>query len=112
MSLALRALAATAVLALAQPGLASDVRWLTQTQPQNAQYPTESAAIAAATAAGFTVNRNEFQVLGLNLADALRMASLAPAHALGERLLGAILPGATPNIILMDELTGEVTPAE
>ncbi len=75
MSLALRALAATAVLALAQPGLASDVRWLTQTQPQNAQYPTESAAIAAATAAGFTVNRNEFQVLGLNLADALRMAS-------------------------------------
>ncbi|MBL9059564.1 MAG: TRAP transporter substrate-binding protein [Mangrovicoccus sp.] len=75
MSLALRALVATAVLAAAQPGLASDVRWLTQTQPQNAQYPTESAAIEAATAAGFTVNRNEFQVLGLNLADALRMAS-------------------------------------
>ena len=45
MSLALRALVATAVLAAAQPGLASDVRWLTQTQPQNAQYPTESAAI-------------------------------------------------------------------
>jgi TRAP-type C4-dicarboxylate transport system substrate-binding protein len=55
--------------------LASDVRWLTQTQPQNSQFPAESAAIEAATAAGFTVNRNEFQVLGLNLADALRMAS-------------------------------------
>lgn len=75
MSLALRALVAASALVLAQPTLAADVRWLTQTQPQNAQYPTEAAAIEAATAAGFTVNRNEFQVLGLNLADALRMAS-------------------------------------
>ena len=75
MSLALRALVAASALVLAQPTLAANVRWLTQTQPQNAQYPTEAAAIEAATAAGFTVNRNEFQVLGLNLADALRMAS-------------------------------------
>ena len=75
MSLALRALAAVSLLVASQPALATDVRWLTQTQPQNAQYPTEIAAIEAATAAGFTVNRNEFQVLGLNLADALRMAS-------------------------------------
>jgi TRAP-type C4-dicarboxylate transport system substrate-binding protein len=76
MSLSLRTIAATAAaLALAQPTLATDVRWLTQTQPQNSQFPAESTAIEAATAAGFTVNRNEFQVLGLNLADALRMAS-------------------------------------
>lgn len=75
MSLSIRALVAGAALCLAQPALATDVRWLTQTQPQNAQFPAEAAAIEAATAAGFAVNRNEFQVLGLNLADALRMAS-------------------------------------
>ncbi len=67
--------AAAAALCLAQPAFATDVRWLTQTQQQNAQFPVEGAAIEAATAAGFAVNRNEFQVLGLNLADALRMAS-------------------------------------
>jgi TRAP-type C4-dicarboxylate transport system substrate-binding protein len=66
---------AAALVCLAQPTLASDVRWLTQTQQQNAQFPIEGAAIEAATDAGFTVSRNEFQVLGLNLADALRMAS-------------------------------------
>jgi TRAP-type C4-dicarboxylate transport system substrate-binding protein len=75
MSTALRTLAAAAALVAAQPTLAADVRWLTQTQQNNAQFPIESAAIEAAAAAGFTVNRNEFQVLGLNLADALRMAS-------------------------------------
>lgn len=49
--------------------------WLTQTQQQNAQYPIESKAIEAVTGHGVTVTRNEFQVLGLNLADALRLAS-------------------------------------
>lgn len=74
MSITLRALVAATAFVIAQSASAQDVRWLTQTQPNNAQYPTEIAAIEAATAAGFTVNRNEFQVLGLNLADALRMA--------------------------------------
>lgn len=75
MSFAFRAVIAAAALAAAQPALAQDLRWLTQTQAQNAQFPTESAAIEAATAAGFAVTRNEFQALGLNLADALRMAN-------------------------------------
>lgn len=69
------ALAAAAVLALLEPAAAQSARWLTQTQQQNAQYPAESAAIAAVTAGGVAVTRNEFQVLGLNLADALRLAS-------------------------------------
>lgn len=69
------ALAATAVLLIgAAPAHAQSVRWLTQTQQQNAQYPIETAAIEAARAAGFTIDKNEFQVLGLDLADALRMA--------------------------------------
>lgn len=75
MSLTLRALVAATAVFSALPAFAQDVLWLTQTQQNNAQYPTEIAAIDAATAAGFTVNRNEFQVLGLNLADSLRMAS-------------------------------------
>ncbi len=74
MRTALRPLAvAFALAALAQPAAAQALRWLTQTQPQNAQFPIESAAIDAAKAAGFAVERNEFQALGLNLADALRM---------------------------------------
>jgi TRAP-type C4-dicarboxylate transport system substrate-binding protein len=65
-----------AALALvAAPASAADITWLTQTQQTNAQFPVESAAIAAITAGGNTVTRNEFQVLGLNLADALRLAS-------------------------------------
>lgn len=75
MSLTLRALVAATAVFAALPAFSQDVLWLTQTQQNNAQFPTETAAIDAATAAGFTVNRNEFQVLGLNLADALRMAS-------------------------------------
>jgi TRAP-type C4-dicarboxylate transport system substrate-binding protein len=74
-SLLRTALATATLLAACSPGLAQNVRWLTQTQQQNAQYPAESAAITAASADGFTVQRNEFQVLGLNLADALRLAS-------------------------------------
>ena len=67
-------LGAAVVFAACQPAAAETVRWLTQTQSQNAQYPIEMAAIDAATKAGFTVERNEFQALGLNLADALRLA--------------------------------------
>ena len=70
-------LAVAAAVAVAATGQAAaqNIRWLTQTQQQQAQYPAEAAAIAAVTADGFTVQRNEFQVLGLNLADALRLAS-------------------------------------
>jgi TRAP-type C4-dicarboxylate transport system substrate-binding protein len=73
-----RCLAAAAAVALsffAQPSLAQTASWLTQTQAQNAQFPIEAKAIEAITADGVTVTRNEFQVLGLNLADALRLAS-------------------------------------
>ncbi|MBJ3778017.1 TRAP transporter substrate-binding protein [Acuticoccus mangrovi] len=56
------------------PGMAQNVRWLSQTQQQQAQYPAEAAAVEAVGAAGFAVDRNEFQALGLNLTDALRLA--------------------------------------
>ena len=72
----LRPLLAAAVLFAAhQPGLAESMTWLTQTQQQNAQYPIEMKAIEAIKADGMEITRNEFQVLGLNLADALRLAS-------------------------------------
>ncbi|MFA6968080.1 TRAP transporter substrate-binding protein [Bosea sp. (in: a-proteobacteria)] len=66
--------AVAAFIACIQPGAAQSVRWLTQTQQQQAQYPVEIAAIDKAKAGGLAVERNEFQVLGLNLADALRLA--------------------------------------
>jgi len=65
---------AAALLGCSQPGFAQSVRWLTQTQQQQAQYPAEIAAIDKAKAGGLAVERNEFQVLGLNLTDALRLA--------------------------------------
>lgn len=67
-------LVAAGLLAGIQAASAENIRWLTQTQQQNAQFPLEAAAIATAKTAGFTVDRSEFQVLGLNLADALRLA--------------------------------------
>jgi len=76
MKFLVRLAVATAVtVAAIGPAAAQNVRWLTQTQQQQAQYPAEAAAIAAVTADGFVVQRNEFQVLGLNLGDALRLAS-------------------------------------
>lgn len=66
-------LAAAAGLALTAPAEAQSLRWLTQSQESAAQYPAEIAAIEAAGEAGFEVTRNEFQVLGVNLADALRL---------------------------------------
>lgn len=67
--------AALAGLALTGQAEAQTARWLTQTQQNNAQYPAEIAAIDKVKAAGIAVERAEFQVLGLNLADALRLTS-------------------------------------
>lgn len=66
--------------ALALPASAESLRILSQAQPQNAQYPAEVAAIEALKAADFTVERNEFQVLGLKLDDALRMVGTGAFH--------------------------------
>ncbi len=71
-------LAATAIggiVALAATAEAQSMRLLTQNQEQRAQYPAEAAATEALTAAGFEVSRNEFQALGINLADGLRLLS-------------------------------------
>ncbi len=74
MKMVSRALVASSLLVLtASPGWAQSVRWLTQTQQQNAQFPAETAAIDKVKAGGIAVERNEFQVLGLNLADSLRL---------------------------------------
>ncbi|WP_153769563.1 TRAP transporter substrate-binding protein [Labrenzia sp. CE80] len=63
-----------AALLAAMPAFAADISWLTQSQQQAAQYPVEMEAINTLDGEGFTINRNEFQALGLNLADALRLA--------------------------------------
>lgn len=73
----LSALLAAAALALL-PAVAhaqTAVRWLSQTATVNAQYPLEIATMERITGAGtnLKVDRSEFMVLGLNLADALRL---------------------------------------
>lgn len=82
-------LAASISIATAFAAQANDVRWLTQTQENNAQFPIESAAIERATEAGFTVQRNEFQVLGLNLADSLRLVGTG-AFQLATTQIGSV----------------------
>ncbi|WP_333834369.1 TRAP transporter substrate-binding protein [Rubrimonas sp.] len=49
------------------------VRWLSQSQAASSQYPVEAASIEALGAAGFRVDRSEFQALGINMADGLRL---------------------------------------
>ncbi len=59
----------------AQHADAQSISWLSQSQQLSAQYPSEIAAIEAINGDGFSVQRQEFQILGINLADALRTAS-------------------------------------
>lgn len=54
---------------------AESLRLITQSDPGKAQYPAEIAASEALKGSGFTVTRNEYQALGVNLADGLRLIS-------------------------------------
>lgn len=49
------------------------VRWLSQSQAVSSQYPVETASMEALNAAGFAIERSEFQALGINMADGLRL---------------------------------------
>lgn len=82
-------LAASTCLVAQGAAQAETIRWLTQTQEQNAQFPVEAAAIKRATDAGFTVEKNEFQVLGLNLSDALRLVGTG-AFQLATTQIGSV----------------------
>lgn len=54
---------------------AESLRLITQSDPGKAQYPAEIAAAETLQGDGFTVTRNEYQALGVNLADGLRLIS-------------------------------------
>jgi len=50
------------------------VRWLSQSQQLSSQFPIESAAMERmSTALNLRIERSEFQTLGINMADALRL---------------------------------------
>lgn len=68
-------IAATAVVCVAANANAQSMRLITQNQEQRAQHPPEASAVAALTEAGFDVNRSEYQAVGINLADGLRLLS-------------------------------------
>ena len=54
---------------------AQDMRILTQNQEGRAQFAPEMAGMDALGASGFTVARSEFQAVGIDLADGLRLLS-------------------------------------
>jgi TRAP-type C4-dicarboxylate transport system substrate-binding protein len=69
--LAAATLAISAGAAMAQ----TPVRWLSQSQQASTQYPIEAAAMERMAAAlNVRIDRSEFQSLGLNMADAFRLA--------------------------------------
>ena len=69
------ALAAGIALACGAAAQAQDMQFVSQNQEGRAQNPPEMEAMAALDEAGFEVSRREFQALGLDLADALRLVS-------------------------------------
>lgn len=60
---------------VATSGSAQDMRILTQNQEGRAQFVPEMAGMDALSASGFTVARSEFQAVGIDLADGLRLLS-------------------------------------
>lgn len=73
--LATAATAIGSVLILAAAAEAQSMRLITQNQEQRSQYPAEAAAVTALDEAGFEVGRSEYQAVGINLADGLRLLS-------------------------------------
>lgn len=67
------ACAALMVALTTQTVSAQQISWLSQSQPQSSQYPIEIATIEALNAEEFSVLRNEFQALGISMADGLRL---------------------------------------
>jgi len=50
------------------------IRWLSQSLASSAEFPIETAVMDAIRADGFTVERSEFQALGISTTDGLRLA--------------------------------------
>ncbi|WP_270934285.1 TRAP transporter substrate-binding protein [Falsiroseomonas oryzae] len=73
-----RRLAAAALALTLSAGVAiaqTPMRWLSQSQQVSTQFPIETAAMERmGPAANLRIERSEFQTLGLNMADALRLA--------------------------------------
>jgi TRAP-type C4-dicarboxylate transport system substrate-binding protein len=70
---ALPALSLAAIVAAGAVNAQTPIRWLSQSQAISSQYPVENVAMAAIDAEGFAVERSEFQGLGINFADGLRL---------------------------------------
>ena len=49
------------------------VRWLSQSQTSSSQYPVEFSAMETLNGSSFKVDRKEFQSIGINMADGLRL---------------------------------------
>ncbi len=69
------AAALSGALSLAGAADAQSMRVIAQNEEQRAQYTAEAVAVSALSEAGFAVNRSEYQAVGINLADGLRLLS-------------------------------------
>jgi len=49
------------------------VRWLSQSQTTSSQYPVEFSAMESLNGSSFKVDRKEFQSIGINMSDGLRL---------------------------------------
>ena len=70
---ALPALSLAMIVAAGTLSAQTPIRWLSQSQTVSSQYPVETAAMDAFNAEGFAIERSEFQGLGINMADGLRL---------------------------------------
>lgn len=68
-------IAAAGLMVTAAAASAQTLQFVSQNQEGRAQNPPEMAAMDVLSGAGFEVNRSEFQALGINLADGLRLVS-------------------------------------
>jgi TRAP-type C4-dicarboxylate transport system substrate-binding protein len=68
-------LATGIALSSASMASAQAMQFISQNQDGRAQNPPEMVAMEALATAGFDVNRSEFQALGVDLADGLRLVS-------------------------------------
>lgn len=62
-------------MAVATSASAQDMRFLSQNQEGRAQFAPEMVGVEALGTSGFTVARSEFQAVGIDLADGLRLLS-------------------------------------
>ncbi|HOY23183.1 MAG TPA: amidohydrolase family protein, partial [Cellvibrio sp.] len=70
---------------------------------ENGKLSTASGTLAGSDLDMLAAVKNTVELVGIELDEAIRMASSYPAAMMGENKLGAIKVGYTASMVLMDE---------